>query len=124
MNARTVSPYVNNNLLGRAKTHPGMDSSVIVSSDTLTRLPDPSMLIENSNLPRLGINVFQPPPGLTMDPSKFRHFQNTASLQTRPPQITSCLTLQPIQVLNGIAPAEQQKQLMVCSINESMQFRG
>lgn len=113
MNSRTVGSYVNNNVLNRTKSHPGIDASVIVSSESLARLPDPSMLIDHANLSRLGINVFQPPPGLTMDPAKFRHFQNTAALHPRAPQITSCLAFQPIQVLNGIAPAEQQKHLMV-----------
>lgn len=118
MNTRSIPSFMNNNVLSRTKPHPGLDPSVIVSSDTLARLPDSSMMIDNSNLPRIGINVFQPPPGLTMDPAKFRHFQNTAALQTRPPQITSCLALQPIQVLNGITPAERQKQLMVSLVEE------
>ena len=117
MNAQTVGgPFVNNNVLNRPRTHPGLDPSVIVSSENATRLADAPVLIDHGNLPRLGINVFQPPPGLTIDPMKLRHFQHAAlalQAQARPPQISSSLALQPIQVLNGITLDEQRKQFAV-----------
>lgn len=128
----TMNACVNNNAirLNRNKMPSLVDPSVLVPADPTSRLiENSSMLIDSgmsgSNLAALLRNndvavampVFPPPPpGLTIDPSKIVHVQNTASLQT-PPQLSSYLTLPPPQVLNGIVTVEQQKQLLVSQTN-------
>ncbi len=100
------------------------DPNLLVASDSSSRIMDNgSLLLDNPNMPGvlrsngdscLGVNIFPPPPGLTIDPSKIVHVPNAASgIQSHPHLSTSYLTLPPPQALSGVITMEQQKKLMV-----------